>query len=100
MPLAPTVGTGDISQPLANVNSLWLDVGDGIVSLDTIGMSSFYLSSSDGAVTALQPVPRLGAPTIWTGQAILAHLHESARWFIFVPGPWDDAGELPPPVVD
>lgn len=95
--LAPTTGTGDLAMPLANVTSLWLDVGDGVVSFDTIGMSSFYMRATDGSTTALQPVPRLGSPTIWTGQVVLAHLHASSRWFVFVPGQWETAGELPPP---
>lgn len=101
LPLAPTIGTGDMSQPLANVNSLWIDVGDGIASLNSLGMSSFYLRSSDGATTALQPVPNLTSPAIWTGQAILAQFQDApARWFTFVPGPWEDAGELPPPIIE
>lgn len=97
---APTTGNGDLTQPVAGVTSSWLDVGDGILSLDSLGLSCFFLDRADGTTVPLQPVPRLTRPQVWTGQVILAHLAESPRWFVLVPGPWQSAGELPPPTVD
>lgn len=94
---APTQATGDLSRPVALVSPEWLDVGEGVVSWDVLGATSYFLEATTGRTVPLQPVPTMGQ-LHWSGQFVLANPANTTSWFIFLPdGPWDQASHFPFP---
>jgi len=89
----PVDTQGSIEEPPIWVLSEWIDVGTGLVYL-TEAPGGYYLDSTTGAVTRLQPVPTM-LVAVWTGQVLFTSSRGSGQWFAFLPrSSWPESGDL------